>query len=641
MNLKLKSMTLQNFKGCASATYEFDGKNAIISGRNGAGKTTIATAWYWLFADKDYDLHSNPSIRPINVEEYTPRVECVLEVDGREIIVAKVQKCTVKEKDGNKSVSLSNGYEVNAVEYGERDFKKKLLDYGIHIEDFLPMSHPDVFTGQKTTDMRHCLFGMASEVTDKDIASKTDGTSEIAELLSNYSMDEIKAIQNGKLKAIREEYGKNGEILRARINSFESAKVSIDVAELELLRNDIKRKIEENKTNQLVASKQYDEIRKISSEIEKWKCDIDSLKHKSQDKLNADRRELLDKIAEKQREQKSVAAEVGRIDSEMCELKNQIKGFTETFELAKKDYEECKKLKFDENNCICPVCNQSYSDDKKTQMRIDFKRKQQTKMQELVKSGNWVKNTIEDKEKSLVRLEQQLIDFKETYKQISSEIVRLEKKYDVMPTSADITTTKRFQTLQCKIEENSAILKEMAKPDAMLFELKREETELNKQLLEVEKKLTAQEINLKIDDQIAELRDKQKQYEQQKANCEKLLYQTELVSKEKNELLTEEINNNFDIVRWQMFDYQKNGDIKDCCIPLIDGKRFGESVNTGREMLAKLDIIKGLQKFYDMQFPVFVDGAECLSEDTKKRIDMDCQIVYLAVSEDEELKVRV
>ena len=124
MKITIKQIIFQNFKGCKEATYTFDGKNVTVCGANGSGKTTINTSYNWVMADKDTVLHSNPPIRPIDVEECTPRVDIILDIDGREVSVAKLQKQT---KKGN-SVSLSNTYEVNAVEYGERDFKAKMAE---------------------------------------------------------------------------------------------------------------------------------------------------------------------------------------------------------------------------------------------------------------------------------------------------------------------------------------------------------------------------------------------------------------------------------------------------------------------------------------------------------------------------------
>ena len=64
MNLKIKSITIENFKGVREKTINLDGKNAIISGQNGAGKTTVADAYFWVFNNTNYALKSNPDIYP-------------------------------------------------------------------------------------------------------------------------------------------------------------------------------------------------------------------------------------------------------------------------------------------------------------------------------------------------------------------------------------------------------------------------------------------------------------------------------------------------------------------------------------------------------------------------------------------------
>ena len=74
--MKLKSMHLEFFKGVNDATYNFFDKTSI-DGTNRLGKTTVATAWYWLMCGRSYELVSNPNIRPDNVEERKLRfVKC-------------------------------------------------------------------------------------------------------------------------------------------------------------------------------------------------------------------------------------------------------------------------------------------------------------------------------------------------------------------------------------------------------------------------------------------------------------------------------------------------------------------------------------------------------------------------------------
>ena len=145
------------------------------------------------------------------------------------------------------------------------------------------------------------------------------------------------------------------------------------------------------------------------------------------------------------------------------------------------------------------------------------------------------------------------------------------------------------------------------------------------------------ENNANIDKQIANLQNERMAYEQKKATAEMLLYQADLLSKKKNDLMVEEINAHFSIVKWQLFEYQKNGGYKEICVPTIDGYRFGESTNTGREIIAKLDICNSLQKFYGMNVPIFLDNAESLNDFNIPKVDS--QLILSVVTDDKELVI--
>lgn len=642
MQAKIKSLHLENFKGVKNATYQFDGKNVSAIGQNGAGKTTLFTAYMWLVADKDSDLKSNPSIRPLDTEECTPRVEVVFDIDGKEVTAAKIQKCTVKKSKtgGADTISLSNSYEVNSVECGERDFKKKMTEYGFDFDLFLPLSHPDVFTSQKSADMRKVLFGMASEKTDKEIADMTDGAEDAAQMLTDYTAEEVKAMQNATLRKIREEYGKDGEILRAKIEGMEQSKTDIDVAELELHRNALNEQIAENRAKQEDISKEFEEQQKESDGILELKFELNDLQRKANEENNKKRLQIQNDL------------DKANHDYDMCEaagagvrsrIKSDIEKELPLLEQRLKEKQELWKLvngeQIDEGKYICPTCHRELSEEEKESILSNFEEMKKQRLEFIVAEGEKASQAVKDKKKYIEDSKKEAEKYEKKQKEILKQIEELEKRLSELPESIDISDRPEVQEIQRQIAEKEQAMSKGNSAEEIRQQLKDEGEDLRSQLTEVEKQLALVQKNIEIDEQIAELRKKQGEFEQNKANAEKILYQLDLVSRKKNALLQDDVNSHFELVDFKLFDWLKNGEYKEVCIPTYRNKDMGISTNTGLEILMKLDIIRGLQSFYNMYLPVFIDGAEALSESTMKMINTDCQIILLKVSEDRKLKI--
>lgn len=641
MKATIKSLHLENFKGVKNATYQFNGKNVSVIGQNGAGKTTIFTAYMWLMADKDSDLKSNPNIRPLDTEECTPRVEVVFDIDGKEVTAAKIQKCTVKKgkNGGADTVSLSNSYEVNSVEYGERDFEKKMAEYGFDFDLFLPLSHPDVFTSQKSADMRKVLFGMASEKLDKEIADLTEGAEDVAEMLANYTADEVKAMQNATLRKIREDYGKDGEILRAKIEGMEQSKTDIDVAELEAQKNALNEQIADNKAKQEDISKEFEEQQKASDGVIELQCELNDLQRKANEENNYKRSELENKILQKKFLVSKTKKTIEETEREISETKKRVEQESKRLSELRQLYTETQERVFDENSLICSYCGQELPDGRKEELKTKFEKNKLEELKEITNEGNMRKSDVETEKETLRTLDLELPEHKRNLEMLNVSIEDLEKQLSELPESIDISDRPEVQEIKRQIAEKEAAMNKGNSAEEVRQQAKDEGEDLQSQLTEVEKQLALAQKNVEIDEQIAALRKKQGEYEQNKANVEKILYQLDLVSRKKNTLLQDDVNSHFELVDFKLFNWLKNGEYKETCIPTYRNKDMGISTNTGLEILMKLDIIRGLQSFYNMYLPVFVDGAEALSESTVKMINMDTQVILLKVTEDKELKI--
>lgn len=680
MKMILKSLHLENFKGVKDKTYEF-GKTTRVSGMNRRGKTTIGAAWYWLMSDKNYELVSNPNIRPDNIEDCIPTVTADVDVDGKEITLSKMQKREVGKPDANgvSKVTITNTYEINSVPKTERDFKAYLEELGFDFGKFLICSHPNVFTKdlslkKKQDEMRKSLFAMASEKTDLEIAQMNKETADVAKLLESYKFEEIKAMNNASKKKAVEQL----DAIPNQIIGLEKAKVDIDVAEQELAKADLARKIAEidgkiANTGSTIGDLRSREMQlqfdmsgimqTMNRELFNQRTDIDAAMCGCINELDHFKATI--SLKEKQISDNEKA--IIDADAERKKLGEQYnfekaKAFDETPYL----FDESKWI-FDESTTVCSLCGQKLPADKIEQLKTDFeerktkakadaKRKlndsksdfitqKESNLEKIKADGFAKKNLIEELTKKNADLQMEIDSLKKQEQGTFTNKEELCKLLSEIPEEADYSQNEEYAKLKAEHDKILAKIEKLESEgaDSVVGELKAEKSDLQSQLDEVNKIIAQAENNIRIDEQIADMQQKQREYGQAKADAERILYQLKEVSKRKNKLLVEEINQHFGIVRWKLFDFQKNGEYKEVCIPTVLDeetgiyKVFGDTTNTGREIEAKLDICNSFQKFFDMYVPIFLDGAESINDEYVPVVDT--QLILLSVSEDKQLKV--
>lgn len=680
MRMILKSLHIENFKGVKDKTYEF-GKTTRVSGMNRRGKTTIGAAWYWLISDKNYELVSNPNIRPDNVEDCIPTVTANVGVDEKEITLSKMQKRKVgkPDKNGVSKVTITNTYEINSVPKTERDFKAYLEELGFEFDKFLICSHPNVFTKdlslkKKQDEMRKYLFTMASEKTDLEIAQMDKETADVAKLLESYKFEEIEAMNNASKKKAVEQL----DAIPNQIIGLEKAKVDVDVAEQELAKADLTRRIAECDKKIAGADHSLDELRDkemrlqldisgitqtMNRELSNRRYEIDADLCGCEDEL----KHLEQTISLKENQIVGNEKAITDADAERKKIGEKYNAeYAKAFDEAPYLFDESKWV-FDENSTVCSLCGQKLPEDKIEQLKADFesrKEKAKADAEEKLKAKRFKfdtdkkvelnrLNTIGTEKKELITeltkknadLNTEIDALKKQEQDAIAKKEELSKQLSEIPSEADYTQNEDYAKLKA---ERDKVLSDIEKlesdgADKIVTDLKVEKADLQSQLDEVNKIIAQAKNNVQIDDKIADMQHKQNEYGQAKADAERILYQLKEVSKRKNKLLVEEINQHFGIVRWKLFDFQKNGEYKEVCIPTVLDeeagiyKVFGDTTNTGREIEAKIDICNSFQKFFNMYVPIFLDGAESINDEYVPVVDT--QLILLSVSEDKQLKV--
>lgn len=634
----LKKVVLENFMCYAHAEFDFYAITKIMA-KNGKGKSTIATAYLWCLFNCDYELKDNPVVRREvdgkSVDDMDTSVELTLDVDGKEITMKKVQKRTYS-KDGS-SYKDDNKYFVNDVPKTLKDFNT-YLDVDMNV--FKMCSNVNAFLNQKPAEMREYLFGLVGDVTDLDIASQKAELAELVPLLEKYTTEELSAMN----KATKTKITKDLPILDGQIKEKErdiQLKQAIEVSDLELQKNSLKVQIADCVAKQTDNDKLMAEYDKASSDVLDLKFKQGDLLRKANEENAKARRDIENRISNKQFLVRQTEKTIADTEKNIEYQQNTIDSINKNLQDIRNQWKAENERKFDENSLICPYCKQEYPEDKKEQLRADFDSHKAEELKIITSNGNLFKDKLDKNKKILKDLQKELPQHKESLEMLNAAIADLEKQLSELPQEIDVSTTEEYKVLEQQIAEKEQAMHKANDISAVKAELKAQETALRQQLAECESQIVKSDTAAD-EQRLEELKQTRIDSEQNKANAEKILDLLDELDKAKNEALTEAVNSHFGLVKWQLFEYAKNGNYKSCCIPTVDGKSILTTMsNKGNRILGRVDICNSIQKISGISVPIVLDDSESLSTDNQKKVAemVDSQLIMLIVNDSDKLEI--
>nr|DAM97514.1 MAG TPA: chromosome partition protein [Caudoviricetes sp.] len=675
MKLKIRSLHMENFKGIKMLDVTFSGKTKI-SGQNAVGKTTIFDAFTWLLFNKNSAGEEKFNVRPLDkdgnrIDNVEIKVVAVLDVDGKEIELSKVQKQNWVKKRGTDTVALQgnvNSFEIDGYPKSEADFKEYISSLAQSEDMFKMLTNPQYFSSLKWKDQRDILMRLATDVSDVELA-QTDAKYAplLGELEKAPSTDDIRAKFSKALSGWKK---KQAEI-PVRIDEAEKSKVDVDVAEQELAKVDLVRRIAECDKKMENAGSALGDLRSKEMQLQ---FDMSGMEQTMNRELS-NKRSIMDAelrdcknelehfavtISLKEKQISDNEKTITDADAERKKLGEQYnsekaKAFDETPYL----FDESKWI-FDESTTVCSLCGQKLPADKIEQLKADFeerktkakadaKRKlndsksdfitrKESNLEEIKADGFAKKNLIGELTKKNADLQMEIDSLKKQEQGTFTNKEELCKLLSEIPEEADYSQNEEYVKL--KVEHDKVFAKieklESEGADSVVDELKAEKADLQAQLDEVNAIIAKASMNVEIDERIAQLQAEQKEIGQKVADQEQMLYLLEEFIRFKMDKISDSINSHFKTVNFKLFEMQLNGGMKDCCECTVNGVPYS-ALNSGHRIVAGLDIIRSLSELYGVSVPIFVDNAESLNEFNVP--DMDAQLILLSVSEDKQLKV--
>ena len=675
MRMILKSLHMENFKGIKSLDVNFSNKTSI-KGQNATGKTTIFDAFTWLLFNKNSAGEEKFNVSPLDkdgkrMDNVEINVVAVLGVDGKEVELSKVQKQNWVKKRGTDTVALQgnvNSFEIDGYPKSEVDFKAYVSGLAQSEDMFKMLTNPQYFSSLKWKEQRDILMKLIADFSDVELA-KTDAKYAplLDELEKAPSTDDIRS----KFSKALTEWKKKRDEIPVRIDEAEKSKVDIDVAERELARADLTRKIAEIDGKIANSGSAIGDLRSREMQLQ---FDMSGITQTMSGELSAKRRKLDDDIFDADEKiddlhQKIQSAENQIMDNEKAisdadaERKNLgVKYNAEkakAFDEVPYQFDESKWV-FDDSTTVCSLCGQKLPDDKIEQIKADFearKAKAKADAEEKLKADiatfekekqaelNRINAVGTEKRKLIValtkknaELQQSIESLKKQEQETLAQKEELSKQLSQLPEEADYSQNEEYAKLKAEHDEVLAKIEKLESEgaDSVVDELKAEKSDLQARLDEVNAIVAKASMNVEIDERIAELQAEQKEIGQKVADQEQMLYLLEEFIRFKLDKISDSINSHFKTVNFKLFEMQLNGGMKDCCECTVNGVPYS-TLNSGHRIVAGLDIIRSLSEMYGVSCPIFVDNAESLNEFNVPY--MDAQLILLSVSEDKQLKV--
>lgn len=644
MRATLKRVVLENFMCYAHAEFDFYDITKIIA-KNGIGKSTIATAYLWCLFNCDYELKDNPVVRREvdgkSVDDIDTSVELTLDVDGKEVTMKKVQKRTYKEavKDGKivTTVSDNNSYYVNSVPKTLTAFNEYL---GVNMKMFKACSNINAFLSRKPDEMREYLFSLIESVTDLDMARSRKELAELVPMLEKYTVEEIRSMN----KLISSNVDKQSPVIDGQIKEKErdiQIKQAIEISDLELQKNSLKVQIADCVAKQTDNDKLLAEYDKASADILNLKFELSDMSRKANEENVKARRDIENRISDKQFLVRQTEKTIADTQSCIASSEKTIESIKSYLQAERDKWKEENERKFDDSSLICPYCGSEYSEDKKEQLKADFAKHKADNLKAITDNGNMYKEKLDKEKATLESLKTELPRHRESLEMLNTAIADLEKQLSELPQEIDVTATEEYKALEQQIVEKEQTMHKANDISAIKAELKSQETALRQQLAECESQIAKSDTAAE-EQRLEELKQTRADSEQNKANAEKILDLLDELDKAKNEALTEAVNSHFGLVKWQLFEYAKNGNYKSCCIPTVDGKSILTTMsNKGNRILGRVDICNSIQKISGMSVPIILDDSESLDSTNQKKVAemVDSQLIMLIVNDSEKLEI--
>lgn len=688
MNIKIKSITLRNFKGLREASFELDGRNVTIIGDNGTGKTTIFDALTWVLFGKDSHNSADIDIKTIDTATGEPLhraehfVEVVLDVDGSAQTLRRTYREIWSKSRGSadlRFVGHESAFAVNGVEVGTKAAYDEIIAGWISDSAFRMLTDPMYFnTCVDWKGRRKSLLALVGDSIDR-----TAIQAQFSDLLAEMNGEPL-ADFKARISAEKRKNKKELDTFTPKIEAYQNAMPPTeDYAALENQISQIestsagditahKKQIDALDEQIVNASKMDEEAQAAHDRKLKRVLDIKkSLSDYIDGRITAARRHNADRDTaignaqakadsiRREIEKAETSANVKRENLDAC-VKKQASIKT-SVDAMRDEYAATKKVAFEYvDSTTCYVCGAPLPtetiDEARRVARENFEKHQRETLDKLRADATLEKDTYTKLTTLISTTEHEIAIFDQRLSELRSELKAAEQLVeeathtpaidleieeeqaksapDYVKRNDELARAQRDLETSTTTQTTITDLSECRRKLYREIDAVRRNSELA--TADLRHRLANKERAVDIQRLIDEAKVSEKKIAERVAELERLELAAAAYTKADIEAVETAINSRFSLIRWRMYEQTIEGTDVETCVATIDGVPFN-SLNSAGQMLAGLDVIRTFCQYYGATAPVFIDNAESISQTD---FALDSQVIRLQVVEGAALELK-
>lgn len=696
--LKIKSLTLVNFKGMRNVTVDFGDGVTAISGRNGTGKTTIADGFAWLLWGKDSEGNSDTKFGIKTNDEngnYIPDLEHevsgsfdAIDTETGEVTAVELRRVYVEEWQTPKGSTerILKGHHTDYF-YNGVPLKTK-TEYDAKVAALIPedlfkvITDPYYFLTLHWKAQREYLLRMAGTISDSDIAANRAEFAELLRRVTGKSMEEYKkeiAARRAKIEAQLEKIPtRKDEVTRntpvapdyAALEA-EKTQIQADLADIDAaatsaaeanrvayeraarIQGDINAKRTEQ--NQIIynakesARKAAYETNRVADDAARDLAQVEQSAANESNYYTREKSVIASSIATEKRRKEEAEREVAALRTRWDAVNNE--------QFQEKTYQAVGPL-------LCPIFGHQCADQsavnrhqcdaaaaaeafKKRQddERAAFYANQTARLDAMDIEGQELNKRIAQYDAEIDRLTQDAATLETkhtdavqdyaTKKEALKKVIADNPRVSTDP-QIDTQTLPGWVALQQEIDRLTADLTAATAPAYGMETAypSAKKAQLNARLSEIDQKLGLRSTIEANERRIVELDKEAATLAQEKAG---LQIEEDLIDdfvKDRMAEVERRVNRLFDGVEFRMYKNLVNGEKEPDCVAYIGGVRYQDKNHAG-QINAGLAVINALCAFHGVTAPIFVDNAESVNT----FIPVNSQLITLSVSTEDSLQV--